>query len=492
MSQPFSSHSLVERFIDGDLDETRLTELKQALHADAALRDTMAMELRLRGLLRSRRNDSSGMNDAVTRATADFSAQSHEDKIMGLINAKANPPLLFKSTPKATTRLARAAAWLGAFTWFGNKAQAASTTSTTTTGTFFTLKTASTAFVLLLGGGVLYLIHQNNQESTANIEQLQARKDAILNSPAENPSTRTPISATNHTTNQTTASAPVMANKEYLDALCDKLEYLQDMREGREASAGMDAMDLESLKQLLEDAQKTERHYKAVYWILGKMAERFPADATMLGARIITTRTPFSSQDSEAVGECFLAWLQSDPKAADQWYVAAMASGELVPKSLPKVGMEDFLPERILSKLRFQVMLETDSEKAVSMAGDMLDVDVAAAMSSYQLDFSKAEILRDPISRIASQLTPEQQKVALDRYVGTLALEGFTAASKWIDAVDISESARSSLRSSAAKSAYMSKKLTKAEALKIVDSLPDYPERKKDRRNIEERDYFSK
>jgi hypothetical protein len=489
MSQPISSRELVEGFIDGNLDEARLAELKQALQEESTLRASMVMELRLRGLLRSRRNDSSGMNDAVTRATDGFSPKSYEEKIMGIINVKANPPLPFKSTPKASSRLARAAAWLGAFTWFGNKAQAAGTggAATSKTGTFFTLKTASTAIVLLLGGGVLYLIHQNNQESAASIEQLQARKEAILNSPAESPSTRTPISATN----QTNASPQVTANKEYLDALCDKLEYLQDVREGREASVGMDAMNLEALKQLLEDAQKTERHYKAVYWILGKMAERFPADATVLGAKIVATRSPFDSMVSEAVGECFLAWLQADPKAADQWYGSAMASGELIPKSLPEGGMENYLPERILSKHRFQVMLQTDSEKAVSMVADMLEGDVAQAMSSYEMDFSKAEILRDPISRIAGQLTPEQQKVALGRYVGFLGSQGFTAASKWLDAVDIDATTRTSLLSSAATSAYASKKLTKAEALQIIDSLPDYPERKKDRRNIEERNHFS-
>ena len=77
---------LVDGFMDDTLDAAELAELKRLLEADAALRETLATELRLRGLVRISARPSD-LADAVAAAIGGLAPQRHESDIVRRIHA---------------------------------------------------------------------------------------------------------------------------------------------------------------------------------------------------------------------------------------------------------------------------------------------------------------------------------------------------------------------------------------------------------------------
>ena len=77
---------LVDGFVDDALDAAGLAELKRLLEADATLRETLATELRLRGLVRASARPSS-LEDAVAMAIGGLAPAGHEAEIVRRIGA---------------------------------------------------------------------------------------------------------------------------------------------------------------------------------------------------------------------------------------------------------------------------------------------------------------------------------------------------------------------------------------------------------------------
>lgn len=461
-----------EQLIHGYLDDTLSAAEQDELHA-WLIEDAAHMQRFTAALM---------LDQEIRRAVHAKEAVALADRFLTSSASRHTPsPSFPRPLKKSSPRLARAALWLGAFTWFGNKAQAA-TTATTLLMTKTTTTTIITASLLLVGGGTIYHLHEKSEDATARVQQLQERKQALLGITADNAAAR-----------QTSKSSLNSANNTaYLHRLNQAIRVEGEgggykLSMDPDVVKEMDEMDLMTLKELLSEAQKNGSDTFILVSILAGISQKSRAEFVSLTAYILTV----TNEESLAVTALrnhfdmsFTDWLEEDQAAADQWYFSAIASGELIPKGIPKEGQERHIPERILTRARFQKLMESEPEQAAAMVTQMMPQDIVISLSAPRQDYEKVNTTPEYISRLVKKLPPGQQSIALQHYVDFLAGRDFTKAATWLDAVDIADSAQASLTSRAAQSAYQQKKLSQPEALQIIDSLPASPEREEARRVI--------
>ena len=175
---------LIADYLDDALDDAGQVELRTWLKADTAnmrrFTEAILFEQEIRALVHAKAE-----TESVTRFAESLAPMKKD---------AAGPPSVipFESGIKSPRRLARAAVWLGAFTWFGNKANAAGSATTTlakpaailsqTTSTILMTKTTTIAIaaaILVGGGSSVYLIHQSNQETAALERETNVLSDRI-------------------------------------------------------------------------------------------------------------------------------------------------------------------------------------------------------------------------------------------------------------------------------------------------------------------------
>jgi len=350
-----------------------------------------------------------------------------------------------------------------------------------------TAAAASSVTLLLLVGVSLHLIQRNNQEA-AYAEPPEASKKANPVSTGESRASGTPTQAS-------TPSLAAPASPEttaYLDRLeqaiqSESIGLATVITTDTDVVNEMDRMPLDTLVQLLAKARADDRYREIISSILEKIAAKSPAAATTLTAEMVIHSSPYDKSLSYIFGEYFRDWLETDRAAADQWYFAAMASGELIPKNPPEAGRKFRPPARILMLNRFKVMMNAGSEQAILMAGEMTDEEIVYAMYSMRQDFRDANTAPGFISRIVRDLPPEKQVEALGRHVHFMAQKGFADATRWLDALDIADSAHAALLGEALFTALIYNRLSKSEALEIIDGWPESPVMEETRRSIETR-----
>ena len=110
---------LIADYLDDALDDAGQVELRTWLKADTAnmrrFTEAIQFEQEIRALVHAKAE-----TESVTRFAESLAPMKKD---------AARPPSVipFEKGIKSPGRLARAAVWLGAFTWFGNKANAAAT-----------------------------------------------------------------------------------------------------------------------------------------------------------------------------------------------------------------------------------------------------------------------------------------------------------------------------------------------------------------------------
>lgn len=103
----------------------------------------------------------------------------------------------------------------------------------------------------------------------------------------------------------------------------------------------LEALNGPKLKELIAEAeQMNDLDPEVMAYLLYLLLEKSPNEATLLGTELLMNATGFNEELAMTIGHAFEAWMKSDPAAADKWYLAAMASGALIPKSLPEAGSE--------------------------------------------------------------------------------------------------------------------------------------------------------
>lgn len=345
--------------------------------------------------------------------------------------------------------------------------------------------------LMILVGASIHFVQRNNQEAVAPAKTPQESKDT-------NPVSTGESRATDITTQANTPSpfsSPAPAAPEataYLNRLKEAIQLeknglLTIIKIDKDVVNEMDRMPLDTLVRLLAKARTDDRYKETISSILEKILAKSPAAATTLTAELVIDSSPFDKGLSCIFGEYFRDWLETDRAAADRWYFAAMASGKLIPKSPPEAGRKFRPPAQILMLNRFKVMLNAGSEQAIIMAEEMSDEEIAYGMNSLRQDYRDANTSPGFISRIVRNLRPEKQVEALQRYVDFMAQKGFADGSRWLEALDIADSAHAELLGRALLTAVIFNRLPKSEALEIIDGWPDSSVRDDVRRKIKGR-----
>ncbi|MGB6222157.1 hypothetical protein [Haloferula sp.] len=359
--------------------------------------------------------------------------------------------------------LGRVATWLGAFTIFEKKAHAtgagsASPIVTQTISTIIMSKTTVTVAILIVGGGAALLIHQGNKDTADRVEQLQSEVEALQSKVLIE---RSPPSA---------SAAAVLINGRTVREILEDWRRLHEAgpennAEARAYTVDLNGMNGASLKELLLEAELIgDLPTRLIFDILLRLAEKSPKDATIIGARLVSSAPEFNKGWAEYVGKAFGNWLAEDPAAADAWYLSAAELGELTPNSIPPDGSDRWALDRLLAGVRFKAMLDTDPDAAEAMIGEMKAEDVAISVSS----------LRDTalIDRFVSQLPPSEQLMATTTPVTILARDDFDGVIGWISSMKITPSARDTLFTQAMESALLEAKLDLDGIAKLTKSLP--------------------
>jgi hypothetical protein len=432
MNEP---NSLIDGYLDGALDDAGRNELLAWLKADAtnmrSFTEAVMFEQQIRAALHAKTDAASGLAQVE-----DISLPTTEPPSAGIHPFRA---------------LARAAVWVGAFIGLGNKAQAAAaaTSATTILMTKTAITITVTAAILIAGGGSLYLIHRENEQAAARVSELRSQLDSM----ETNPGTATPLPQSQ------TIPAPVQTSSSASEFLA-KFNRMYGgsssitQAEAQQIIEELNAMDAKMLKELILEAERLGKvHPLAIYEILLRLGPKSPADGTMLGARLAANASKFDKGWAEAAGYAFKKWLATEPDAANAWYLSAVASGELVPKSIPPAGQEERAPDRLFARLRFTDLLRSDPRAAESMLAAMLPEDVAKSVRS--MEDSTPEL----VARITRLLPPSQQVATAQLTVQRMINNDFNSAIDWVNSLEIGDVQRGGLLADAVQTAHRKGKL---------------------------------
>ena len=369
MSKP---EPFIEDYLYDTLDENGCLELQQWLKGDPAHMRQMVRELMLEEEIREAVHAKNGADSANRLMGFPTQGQRRDEEPLPSMRPDISP----------MSRFARAAAWLGAFTWFGNKAQAAGTTTSTILMTKTASSTAITAAILITGGGTLYLIHQENQQSIARVKHLEEVNRRGMVPPAANTIPIRPDATGSE--NKTNAAA---TPRDRLNRW-RKLFSGEDLGNPQEVSKlslefyrKMETMNAEEFTQIAVEAEQMgDLPNMLVSLLVHSFAKKSPEGATVHGTRLAAIAPEYDLKVVASAASAFTSWLAKDPAAAHAWYQDASAKGLLVQKTIPPVGKEAFALHRHLSRIRFSALLESSPQQAEAMIPSMLPDDAVTAI----------------------------------------------------------------------------------------------------------------
>ena len=358
-----------------------------------------------------------------------------------------------------TRWLAHAAAWVGAFTILGNTAKATTASSSATTGTtIYTQSTIAilmkktitsiTAAILLLGGSSIYFIHRSNESSRKRVESMENEIQSLSNQLG----IKSTISSNRRTgatgAQKTVSIGQVLAIYDGDNIIMPHERSILDQFEKQ-----LDAMDAESLKNLLLDAEKFSNpiNERVARKIMEVLTRKDPAVATQIASQLIGRSSEFLFHLSHSAKTAFDAWLSKDPAAADAWYLATAASGGLNSKSIPMNGLEDLAIDRSFARSRFSKQLLANPTEAAAMLATMLPADVTAALK----EITDPDALR----QILPKLSLEQKAPAAEGAIKAMAAKDLDAAFTWAKSLEIGERERDSLLAAGLEAAVANGKL---------------------------------
>jgi hypothetical protein len=392
--------------------------------------------------------------NALLRDNADaraFAAQFLTiDSLLSETLAASEHTTMFQPIPISAGRpisrpnwFARAAAWIGAFHLFSNTAKATSTT-------ILMKKTVTsiTAAILVLGGSGIYAIHHHNESSRdrmANMEtEIQSLSDQLGIKTTRSPNRRAG-----------TTNAPKTVSIVQVLAIYDG-----DNRISMQEKATLDqfkkqlaAMDAESLKSLLLDAEKISNPIqgRVAEMIMAELILKDPAEATQVACQLNGRGPEFQFLLSLSAAKAFTAWLEKDPAAADAWYVATAAAGGLTSKNIAPNGLEELAIDRNFARLRFAAKVKTNPAEAASMLATMLPADVTKALQEVTDP--------DALRQILPKLAPAQQGPAAEGAIKAMAAADLNAAFTWAKSLEMDDQARDALMATGIEAAVASGKL---------------------------------
>lgn len=405
------------------LSETDRTELNALLRANAQARTFAARSLTLDALL------------------MDFlaAAESQQSHATATQSTRATQTL---TAPKPTSRLARAAAWIGAFHLFSNTAKATS---------IILMKKAVcsiTAAILVLGGSGIYAIHRHNESSKERVVNMETEIQSLSN--------RLGIKTTgfsNRTTGATNGQKTVSVVRVLAIYGGDNKISMQENAILDQFKKQLAAMDADSLKSLLLDADKISSpiHGRVAEMIMAELVRKDPAEATQIANQLIGSGFGFQFLLSASAAKAFKAWLDKDPAAANAWYVATAAAGGFNGKSIAPNGLEEFAIDRSFARLRFAAQVLANPTEAAAMLAAMLPADVTDALQ----EVTDPEALR----RILPKLKPEQRIPAAEGAIKVIAANDPNAAFSWAQSLGMGDRERDTLMTSGIVAAVDSGKL---------------------------------
>jgi len=412
--------------------------LEELLFASTSQTFPVADRIELNALLRSN-------SDARTFAARHLAL----DALLAESLAASEHSNAFKPIPlsaghalKRPNWLARAAAWIGAFHLFSHNAKAA---------TFIVMKksvTSVTAAILLLGGSGIYVIHRNNESSRARVGIMETEIQ-LLNDQLGIQTTR----SSNRQAGATDTGKPVSIARILVVFGGDNTIDAQERIILEQFRNQIAAMDAESLKSLLLDAEKISSpiHGRVAEMIMAELISKDPAEATQIASQLIGRGPQFQFLLSASAAKAFKAWLTKDPAAADAWYVATVAAGGLNSRNIAPNGLEDLAIDRSFARLRFAAQVLTNPTEAAAMLATMLPADVTEALQE----------VTDPnaLRQILPKLPPAQQGPAAEGAIKAMAATDLNAAFIWAKSLAMNDQARDALMATGIEAAVASGKL---------------------------------
>lgn len=347
--------------------------------------------------------------------------------------------------------MARAAAWIGAFFLIEQQAQAATTSAavTQTTITLLMKKTiTSITFAILIFGGLgIYFIHHHNESAKQRVIGMEFEIQSLSDQLGIKTRGNTGRQAGSQRAENSVNIVPLLA-------------MMEDNKISREESAlfekfrlQLKTMDVESLKNLLLDAEKISNpvNHNLANHVLKKLIELDPAEAARLSTMLSGRSNAFNFTIATCAAQAFESWLEQDPVAADAWYRETLAVGGLNGKNIPPNGLEEHSLVRSFERLRFKAMLQSNPAVAESMLATMFPGDVTKALS----------MVTDPdaIRNILPKLKPEQRVDAAQGVIGNMAANDPNAAHAWAKSLEMPDRERDTLMAGSIKDAVASGKL---------------------------------
>ncbi len=358
------------------------------------------------------------------------------------------------SKGKSFTRpnwLARAAAWVGAFHLFNNTAKA------TTVIVMKKTVTSITAAILVLGGSGIYVIHRNNESSRDRMAKMETEIQSL--------SDQLGIQSTSSTQRKagTENSRKQVSVTQMSAILSDSKIFSHELAQYSAFKEQLAAMDAESLKNLLLDAEKISNpiHGRVAEMIVHALISKNPAVATQIASQLIGRGSEFQFLLSSAATKALGAWLTKDPAAANAWYLETAAAGGLIGKNIPPNGLEDNAIDRSFARLCFASLVGTNPSEAATMLATMLPGDVTTALQT----------VTDPnaLRQILPKLSPAQQGTAAEGAIKAMAAKDLDAAFAWAKSLGMEDRERDSLLATGIEAAVQNRKI----------DLPEVAERSK-------------
>jgi len=370
------------------------------------------------------------------------------DALLAEILAAHEHTTAFQPIPISTGRsisrpnwLARAAAWLGAFHLFSNTAKA------TTVIVMKKTVTSITAAILVLGGSGIYAIHRNNESSKARVKNMETEIQSL--------SHQLGIRSTSSTQRKagTVNSRKQVSVTQVTAILSDSVISSHESVQYNEFKEQLAAMDAESLKNLLLDAEKISNpiHGRVAEMIMHALISKDPAVATQIASQLIGRGSEFQFLLSHAATEAFNAWLTIDPTAANAWYLETAAAGGFIGKNIPPNGLGDNAIDRSFARLRFASLAGSNPSEAAAMLATMLPADVTVALKS----------VTDPaaLRQILPKLSPEQKSPAAEGAIKAMAANDLNAAFTWAKSLGMEDRERDTLMATGIEAAVKNGKL---------------------------------
>jgi hypothetical protein len=348
---------------------------------------------------------------------------------------------------RTPNHFARAAAWIGALLLIGNKSQAAATPTSIALLMKKTLTSVTTA-ILVLGSAGTYAIHHHNESGRLRLADMETEIQSLSDQIGITTTRSTGRRAGSKDAGQAVSIVQVQAIYDGDNVINREEDAI--LKRFRQQLA---AMDVESLKNLLLDAEKISNpvNGRLAESILDELIRKDPAEATKTATLLSGRSHSYNFLLAVSAAQAFEEWLKKDPMAADAWYRETVAAGGLNSRNIPPNGLEEHALDRSFERLRFKAMLKSNPAEAEAMLATMLPGDVTGALR----DVTDPDALRD----ILPKLQPEQRLPAAKGVIEDMAANDPDAAHAWAKSLGMPDRERDTLMAGGIKNAVASGKL---------------------------------